>query len=253
MKIERIAITMIAILASFEVCADGPSARSLFANSAGVSFDSSAGTQPQIAPTPRASKKSSSEAFPYMGMSYTVYQKLPNGDVVTVSPKKRFKTNDLIAVEVTSNSSGVISAANVNPQGEFSFLGSQAASPGAAVRIPNKGYLRFVGDSGMEKLIFLLSAQPIVQSTAGEEKVATVFTTCETRVTTRSLVVDDEAGNQYRVIKADGTCSVEVAEKETKTRSLVVDVSEDKGYGVVPKKKIESGEILALGIALRHE
>ena len=254
MKSVRMAILMALAMTSLASNADGPSARSLFANSSGVSFNSSAGTQPT---NPRAnpSTKGSVAAAPaYMGMSYTVYQKLANGDVVVVSPKQRFKTDDLIAVEVTSNSSGVISAANVNPLGDFSYLGSQSASPGVAVRIPSQGYLRFVGDSGMEKLIFLLSAEPVVNSSAGgEEKVSTVFTSCETKVTTRSLVVDDEAGNQYRVIRADGTCSVEVAEKEAKTRSLVVDVSENKGYGVVPRRKIDSGEILALGVALRHE
>ena len=68
-------------------------------------------------------------------------------------------------------------------------------------------------------------------------------------VAARALVVDDVAGNQFSVLDNSGKCSV----SSNSTRSLVVEVEEDSGYGVLPLGDLNSGALLTLKIKLVHE
>jgi hypothetical protein len=65
-------------------------------------------------------------------------------------------------------------------------------------------------------------------------------------------VVDDSAGNQYQVLSADGSCGLQ-SSGSSKSRSLVVDVSEKSGYGVISEDALSNGNVLALIVNLRHK
>lgn len=234
--------------------AGNENARALFNSGTGVKFDAHAPVK-ESGDRPPQVKVVHRDPGQFVGLSYTIYEESINGQLREVDPGTRFQTNDRIMVEVSANAHGVISVANVNPAGEFSFLGEQQVEPGRVVRVPERGFLRFVGNPGQEKLIFLLSAEPLRYQGPKDERVYKVFTSCESTVTvsgTRTLVADDSAGNEFRVIREDGNCVVQASE-ESNTRSLVVDVSEKKGYGVVPAAQLSSGSILALGINLYHD
>jgi hypothetical protein len=56
------------------------------------------------------------------------------------------------------------------------------------------------------------------------------------------LVVDDAAGNQFSVLDNSGKCGTSSAS----TRSLVVEIEEDSGYGVLPVGDLSSGALLTL-------
>ena len=64
--------------------------------------------------------------------------------------------------------------------------------------------------------------------------------------------MDDSAGNQYQILNADGSCGQQPS-SSAKSRSLVVDVSEKSGYGVMPEEALSNGSVLALIVNLRHK
>ena len=121
---------------------------------------------------------------------------------------------------------------------------------GSTTRIPQNGALKFVGKPGTEKLVFVLSRETF--STDTSRSYESYITYCKTSSNTRSLVVDDSAGNQFQLINADGKCAVGKNNGAAATRSIVVDLDENSGYGVVPDENLKSGQLLSLIVNLNH-
>jgi hypothetical protein len=191
----------------------------------------------------------------YVGLSYSVLQEMSDGTLRKVSPDTNFKTGDRIKVQVMSNFSGKIMVANVGPRGDYNDIGEQQVIAKKPISVPEKGFLKFVGAPGKEQLMFLFAetdkaSKEGLKNNSNPNMVA-VVASCQKNPATRSLVVDDSVGNQYMVVNRDGSCGNQTG--EAKTRSLVVDISEKAGYGVVPQQTLNNGNLLALLINLRHE
>lgn len=224
-------------------------ARSLFSSGTGVSIENKAPnavSRPATGESTRVSKEKD-----FTGLSYSVYQELEGGNLSKVSPKKSFRTGDRIRVVVLTNKDGYLSVFNIDPARKLSLVSEQRAKSGENINIPEKGFLKFVGAAGAEELIFVLSARPLPQSAKNTKNtdVVVALACVSAKVVTRSLVVADSTGNEFNVIEGDGSC----AEKKGTTRSLVVEVADDSGYGVVPAAALESGQMLTLKIKLHHE
>jgi hypothetical protein len=262
------------------------SARSLFSNTSGVTFESNKGevntgapASPASAPTavkpnapsnspkpqqdvtkatqPQKQAKSTTQAqtstpseSKYSGLSYTLLKQFPNGEVKKVSPSTVFETGDRIRVVLTSNKSGELTVSNINPKGTISLVSEQSVVAGAKVNIPNAGFLKFVGDPGVEQLIFVLAEKRLSKQASGmENPMTTIISSCFQN-NTRSLVVDDSAGNQVGLVGNNGNC---IPASSAKTRSLVVEVSDNAGYAVMPDSSLADGQMLTLKLNLRHK
>ena len=229
------------LVSSFNI-AHAQSARSLFSASSGVTFSSNVDE----------GKKSTVKPSQYLGVAYTIFKEVGDGTTVKVSPKTIFKSGDRIKVQVTPNTSGYLKVLNVDPLGNSSVLSMQNVQAGGAVNIPSNGFLKFVGNKGVEELIFILSTKslPVLEQTSAQQ-IITFVGSCSSQPRTRALVIDDVGGNEFNVLNSDGTCASRP--KNSNTRALVVDVQENTGYGVVPSKTLTDGQVLTLKIRLRHD
>ena len=264
-------IILCLVLASTNAMAQ--KARSLFDSGTGVAIDSNAnavndvpvGKEPVASatkvnnPAPvKASSERPKERF--VGLSYTVFQEMPNGELKKVSPDTSFKTGDRIKVEVMSNLSGRLLVANIGPKGDFNEIGTQLVTAKKPIAVPETGFLKFVGTPGKEQLMFVLADPKLSTKTVDTQKVnsssnlnwVTVAADCQKKPASRSLMVDDSAGNQYQILSADGSCGAQ-SSGSPKSRSLVVDVSEKSGYGVISEDALSNGNVLALIVNLRHK
>ena len=251
-------------------------ARSLFDSGTGVAIESNANATydvpvanapPAAVGTNVATKVSNPVKPPvdkpkerFVGLSYTVFQEMPSGEMRKVSPDTSFKTGDRIKVEVMSNLSGRLMVANIGPQGDFNEIGTQQVAAKKPISVPETGFLKFVGTPGKEQLMFVLADPKMAAKTPAAQKVnassnlnwVTISSDCQKKPASRSLIVDDSAGNQYQILNADGSCGLQSA-SASKSRSLVVDVSEKSGYGVITEGALSNGNVLALIVNLRHK
>lgn len=224
------------------------SARSLFSNNSGVSFDAKLNE----AHAKRRAVADADQSKQYSGLSYSLLQQFPGGELRKVSPDKGFKTGDQIKIVLTSNKSGELSVVNIDPAGKSSLLLEKAVVAGTEVSIPEKGLLRFVGASGTEQLIFVLAAKSLSKK-ASElgNPMTTIISSCfQNRANTRGLALDDSAGNQVAIVDNQGKCATS---SSSTTRSLVVEVVDNSGYAVMPDAALADGQMLTLKINLRHQ
>lgn len=252
-------------------------ARSLFDSGTGVAIESNANAVNDATPvnnvansvvtdTTKTKVSNSTKVQPdkskerFVGLSYAVFQEMPSGEMKKVSPDTSFKTGDRIKVEVMSNLSGRLLVANIGPQGDYNEIGTQQVVAKKPISVPENGFLKFVGTPGKEQLMFVLADLKQPTKPAGSQKASssgslnwvTIASECQKKPASRSLVVDDSAGNQYQILNADGSCGQQ-SNSSAKSRSLVVDVSEKSGYGVMPEEALSNGSVLALIVNLRHK
>lgn len=184
------------------------------------------------------------KATDYAGFSYQLLKETKTGDFKRVSPGYNFKTGDRIVVEVMSNSDGYLITGNIDSLENPRLLSLNQIKSGKTIRIPQKGALKFIEPAGTEKLVFVLSNQPLDKSTSKK-----YVKKCDNK--TRSIIfVEDDAGQSYQLLDGDGSCKTK--NKNVKTRSIIVDVEDNIGYGVVESDTLTSGSLLSLIINLKH-
>lgn len=247
-------INYIAILCiSLSIQAHAQEARSLFSAGHGVNIESKYESSPKNNTAKNA--KNNTEIKEYSGLSYSFYQKMNDGNIKKISPQKKFTTGDQIKIILKVNQKGFLSILNIDPVGKLTVLAEKKATPNIDVTIPEKGFLKFSGDKGIEQLIFLLSSKPIknnAETLGAGVSLEGVAAACESeQKNTRSLIVSDELGNQFNVVTPNGKCAV--TENAASTRGLKVEVSEEIGYGVIPSDDLNTGQILSLKLKLQHE
>jgi hypothetical protein len=196
------------------------------------------------------SVKRTAEKNEFSGLSYTIFKEISFDNYEKSDPSTIFVSGDRIVVEVKSNKAGTLIAGNINPEGNATLLSVEGVRAGYTTRIPQNGALKFVGAPGTERLVFVLSRD--VFQTSQSANFESYITDCQSSSNTRSLVVDDLAGNQFQLIDKDGKCSVEKGGSEARTRSIVVDLDDNSGYGVIPDKEFRAGQLLSLIINLNH-
>ena len=193
---------------------------------------------------------SDNETVDYAGLSYTILKESVAGKFGKVNPGQTFKTGDRIIVEIISNRAATLITGNIDPLGKTTLISVDGVLQGQKTRIPQNGALKFVGPKGNEKLVFVLSADPISQNS--ENRYKKLITQCKSKPSTRSLIVDDTAGNEFQLINDDGSCPTS-SNAKANTRSIIVDLSDNSGFGVTPQKTLESGQVLSLIVNLNHE
>ena len=62
--------------------------------------------------------------------------------------------------------------------------------------------------------------------------------------------MEDAGGQNYQLLDDKGSCKTK--NKNSKTRSIIVDVEDDVGYGVVESEALKTGSLLSLIINLKH-
>lgn len=207
--------------------------------------DKKSANKPKVKPVKNETTQS------YTGLSYTIFKKSEIGKYSKVYPDQIFRTGDRIRVEVKSNKPGRLYTVNINPQGEINLISVETISPKYTTKIPQNGDLRFDGKPGQETLMFILEKSQPDTKPMSKEEVSTILQNCKTKASTRSLVVDDRAGNQYGLIGKDSNCGS--SKKMSKnTRSLVVDIQEDTSYGVIEDNVFDANSFLTLNLTLNH-
>jgi|GEM_PF-3407974 hypothetical protein len=186
----------------------------------------------------------------FSGLSYTIFKEISFETFEEADPSTIFLSGDRIRVEVTSNKPGTLITGNIDSAGKATLLSVEGVRSGDTTRIPQNGALKFVGNPGTERLVFVLSREPFSSSVSPSYE--SYIVNCKTSSNTRSLIVDDSAGNQFQLIDEDGKCSAGGKVGAPSTRSIVVDLDENSGYGVVPDKNLKSGQLLSLIIKLNH-
>jgi hypothetical protein len=185
----------------------------------------------------------------YAGLSYELFKQESRGEFERTSPGQIFRTGDRVFLEVTSNISGTLVTGNIDSNFKATLLSVDDVEAGLVTRVPAKGALKFVGIKGTEKLVFVLSEQ--LSTTMDDSTAGRYVKQCSAGPSTRSLIVDDEVGNEFQVLNSDGTCSVGNA--NNRTRSIIVDIEDDVGYGVIENDVLRSGKLLSLIINLEHQ
>jgi hypothetical protein len=221
------------------------SARALFNAGNGITFESNLGEAG--GPLKNISAKKLNSEF--TGISYSIFKEMENSVLKKVSPKTTFSTGDRIRVAVQVNKKGYLSVVNIDPEGKATLISMKAAIPGNFINVPDKGFLKFVGAKGIEQLIFVLSAKPLPQFENPTPKIVSYFATACNSAASRSIMIDDSTENKFNLVNTNGTCAV----NNGSTRSLVVEVADDSGFGVVSDSILASGQIMTLKINLHHE
>lgn len=185
----------------------------------------------------------------YAGLSYELFKQGSRGEFERTSPDQVFRTGDRVFLEVTSNIPGTLVTGNIDSNFKATLLSIDDVEAGLVTRVPVKGALKFVGVKGTEKLVFVLSEQ--LSTTMDDSTAGKYVKQCSAGPSTRSLIVDDEVGNEFQVLNSDGSCSLR--EANNRTRSIIVDVEDEVGYGVIENDVLKSGKLLSLIINLEHQ
>lgn len=188
-------------------------------------------------------------AVSYAGLSYKLFKQGPDRQFQLSNPDQIFRSGDRVFLEVTSNIAGTLVTGNIDSNYDATLLSIDDVEPGRITRVPAKGALKFVGVKGTEKLVFVLTEN--VEAQLNEDSAKKFVKQCQSGSRTRSLVVDDDAGNQFQVLESDGSCAAKSV--GGRTRSIIVDVEEDTGYGVIEDEALKSGKLLSLIINLEHQ
>jgi hypothetical protein len=264
MKIKYLCVFVGLLLSTFVLAEDASNARSLFVKKSGSSFSNSFENKEKDASKLRSEKKPSlkesnsedskneTNKISYIGLSAAVYQLNSANQFEMVSPTKVFKTGDRVRVLVTSNKAGYITSTAINPQGEVSIIGEQKVEADQTVTVPQKGSIKFDGKTGVEELLFTLSAKSGVgrnlMNATPSDKSDSYKNACKKNNLQRDLVVDD-ASNDFFLMSNDGKC----IEQNGKSRDLIVESDQDVDYGVVPESQFAKGNILGLKLYLKHK
>lgn len=187
----------------------------------------------------------------YIGLSAAVYQLDDKGRQKLVSFDKKFRTGDRIRVQVTSNKSGYLTVTAIDPKGGTSSISEQKIIADTPIFLPNKGSIKFDGQTGEEQIVFTLSLNPTPkkETIKPEDSLIPASNSCnDEKSEDRNLIVDNSR-NDFFVLDKNGKC----IDSKNKDRGLIVENYDDVDYGVMPTEQLEKGNILGLKLYLHHE
>jgi hypothetical protein len=265
-KFSFLSVTLIAsiLLSSSIYAKNESSARALFIKGSGSSFsnnfkssDESQSKKPQQEEQPVQTNKENPKQnnLPnnqaYIGLSAAVYQ-LNGSKYDLVNPTKIFNSGDRVRVKVTSNKSGYITVSAIAPDGSVSLISEQKVNAGSPITVPEKGNIKFEGQTGVEQLLFVLSTQPGVgKKIVNSEPVEpdnSFKNGCKESSSQRNLTLDNSSDNFF-LMNNDGKCITDSG----KSRNLVVENTDNIDYGVVPSEQFAKGNVLGLELYLNHQ
>lgn len=130
-------------------------AKAIFDSGDGSSIAMSAGPRPAApaaAPAPAPAK--------YVGISYQILSMGDDGQMRAVSKSRVFRSGERAKILVRTNRPGYLTVMNIGPTGNTAVLFNEFVEPFRMVEVPRNSNLRFVGDPGTERVLFMLSNEP---------------------------------------------------------------------------------------------
>lgn len=126
-------------------------------------FDSGEGSSIAMSSNASAPRPRVGAAEPtagYVGISYQIMQLTDDGQMRPVSKSRVFRNGERVKIIVRTNRPGYLTVMNVGPSGNTRVLYNEYVDAFRMVDVPRNTNLRFVGDPGTERLMFMLSNDP---------------------------------------------------------------------------------------------
>lgn len=128
-------------------------------------FDSgSGGTIGMSAETPRAAVVAAepmARAERYVGISYQILAIGPDGQMKAVPKSRVFNSGDRIRIVASTNRPGYLTVANIGTSGRMNVLFGEYVDARRLTQIPASGTLKFDGLPGTERILLMLSNEPV--------------------------------------------------------------------------------------------
>jgi hypothetical protein len=93
------------------------------------------------------------------GKIHTINKTFKLNEIDTPNPTKIFNSGDRVRVKVTSNKSGYITVSAIAPDGSVSLISEQKVNAGSPITVPEKGNIKFEGQTGVENMIRILNEE----------------------------------------------------------------------------------------------
>lgn len=144
------------VSAGASVAAGPKGAKAIFDSGEGSSISASA-----VAPKPgRSEPVADAKPSRYAGISYQILQMMDDGSMRPVSQARTFRNGERVKIIARTNRPGYLTVMNVGPTGNTSILFNDYVEPFKMVEVPRGTNLKFVGEPGTERLLFMLSNEP---------------------------------------------------------------------------------------------
>jgi len=261
----------------------GKGAKAIFDSGEGPSSGMSVSRAPERATEAPVQKEK------YTGISYQLVLLSDDGQFKVVPKSRTFKTGEKIKMLVRTNRPGYMTILNVGPTGRTNVLFNDYVEAFTIQEIPRNSNFRFAGDTGVEKVLVMLSDNP---NPVGNQTTTTASTPPPPVNTTAVTPPPPPPSSGYGTATSSGTplpppppaamiASIEGAKSIKGSKDIVVEdsmqntytvVSPKNGwkpvkggmkdivlesssgsnYGVIPASAIADGGILTLEIKLRH-
>jgi hypothetical protein len=132
----------------------GRGAKAIFDSGEGPSVGMSVSRAPATAAEAPAQKEK------YTGISYQLVLLSDDGQFKVVPKSRTFKTGEKIKMLVRTNRPGYMTILNVGPTGRTNILFNDYVEAFTIQEIPRNTNFRFAGDTGVEKVLVMLSDNP---------------------------------------------------------------------------------------------
>jgi hypothetical protein len=158
-RVRALAIAVACALATTAVFGAGPAppsgAKAIFDSGEGSSIAMSSNASRPAQPMAAAP-----ESNRYVGISYQILQLSDDGQMRAVSQSRVFRNGERVKIIVRTNRPGYLTVMNVGPTGNTRVLYNEYVEAFRMIDVPRNTNLRFVGEPGTERLMFMLSNDP---------------------------------------------------------------------------------------------
>lgn len=132
-------------------------------------FDSGEGSSIAMASNSAPAARVAEPRQGYVGISYQIMQVSDDGRLVAVSRSRVFRNGERVKLFVRTNRPGYLTVMNIGPTGNTNVLFNEFVEPFRPIDVPRGTNLRFVGDAGNERLLFMLSNAPNPLGVGGQQ------------------------------------------------------------------------------------
>ena len=97
----------------------------------------------------------------YVGISYQILAIGPDGQMKAVPKSRVFSSGERIRIIASTNRPGYLTVANIGTSGRMNILFGEYVDARRLTQIPASGTLRFDAIAGTERILLMLSNEPI--------------------------------------------------------------------------------------------
>ncbi len=135
-------------------------AKAIFDSGSGgtIGMSAEAPRAPVVATEPMARAE---RAERYVGISYQILAIGPDGQMKAVPKSRVFNSGDRIRIVASTNRPGYLTVANIGTSGRMNVLFGEYVDARRLTQIPASGTLKFDGLPGTERILLMLSNEPV--------------------------------------------------------------------------------------------